>query len=519
MRKLCPFFLSVFCYLPLSSQNAGDSLFGSSLVHDIRITFPQTGYWDSLTTNYNASLNSDVDIYLPGNVTIDGNPLDSVGVRLKGNASYSHPGMKKSMKLSFDQYHSSQRYDGLKSIHLDNSAFDPSMLREKLMLDILHHHGILAPRCTFAAVYVNGGYVGLYKIIETIDKTFLKTNFTYNDGNLFKGDPNGTLQWKGPQESSYYSDYELKTNNTQNNWSDLVDLTDRINNSGGYFPQQMQSRFDIDEYLWTLAANNLFVNLDSYMANPHNYYLYDDSLDGKFHWISWDVGLSFGVFPLWFQSQTVALDIFYLPKQPDKVPLNVHLFEYPEFRQTYMNAFCTYLNDDFNARTLFPKIDSLADRIRSYVYAEPDSNRMYTTAQFEGNLGYTSVSVWVISKIPGLKSFINQRGSDVGTQLCQYGWTCSSGYTATKFSDPAIRIFPNPSSDQVTVYFEAPDPAKPVHYCIYDMLGNRIFDKTEFLESGRYERTLDFTTKPSGVYVMKVESSCNEIEQKIVVVH
>lgn len=464
-------------------------------------------------------MSSGLDLYISGNVTIDGNSLDSVGVRLKGNASYGNPGMKKPMKLSFDQYHPSQRYDGLKSIHLNNSAYDPSMLREKLMLDVLHRYHLAAPRCTFAAVYVNGGYVGLYKIIETIDKTFLQTNFSDNEGNLFKGDPNGTLQWKGADESSYYGDYELKTNTTQNNWSDLVDLIDRVNNFGAYFPSQIQTRFDCDSYLWTLAANNLFVNLDSYLDNPHNYYLYDDSLDGKFHWISWDVGLAFGVFPLWWQSRTTQLDIFYLPNPPDRVPLNVNLFKNPAFKQIYLNAMCTYMNDDFNPMIIFPKIDSLANRIRPYVYAEPDSNRMYTTAQFEGNLGYQSYSVWIASKIPGLKSFISSRHAEVENQLCEKGWSCASGLSAIKVGDPAIHIFPNPSNNAVTILFDSPEENTSVHYSIFDILGNKIYDNTTMLSNGVYEQTLDFSNKSSGVYILKVESSCHEIEQKIVIIH
>ena len=515
-RKLLLGLILLSVQLPASP---GDSLFLSPAVHEIRISFTQSDWWNTLLSNYYSGNPQNIDIYIPASVLIDGTPLDSVGVRLKGNASFNSPGMKKPLKLQFDEYISGQRYDGLKSFHLNNNAFDPTEIREKLMLDVLNRHHLPAPRCTFAAVYMNDEYVGLYKIIESIDKKFLSNRFGENDGNLFKGDPNGTLEWKGSNPALYYEDYELKNNSQQNDWSDLLDLVNRINNSGNYFPQQIESRLDVNEYLWALAANNVFVNLDSYLYNPHNYYLYDASQDGKFHWISWDVGLCFGVFPLWFQSRSESLDIFYLPDPPDKVPLNAGLFSYARYKEQYLNAVCTLLHEDFAPQILFPKIDSLANMIRPYVYAEPDSNRMYSTAQFEENLNFGSTDAWFASKIPGLKGFIAQRNAEIESQLCAKGWSCAMGNAAVKTSDPAICIFPNPSPAKVTVYFEFPENNVAVRYRVYDLTGRKVFDFNAVTETGRYDKELDFSALPDGVYVLKTEDLCHETEAKIIIMH
>ena len=80
-------------------------------------------------------------------------------------------------------------------------------------------------------MYVNDTLYGLYTIVEEVDKTFLKHWYSDNNGNLFKGDPNGTLQWFGSAVSSYNTKYELKTNKTLNNWSDLIHLIDKLNNT------------------------------------------------------------------------------------------------------------------------------------------------------------------------------------------------------------------------------------------------------------------------------------------------
>src|ERR1044071_9386946 len=66
------------------AQNPGDVLFGMNGIHVVNISFTQVGWWDSLLNNKTLSDQNGIDYYLSGSVTIDGNPLDSVGVRLKG---------------------------------------------------------------------------------------------------------------------------------------------------------------------------------------------------------------------------------------------------------------------------------------------------------------------------------------------------------------------------------------------------------------------------------------------------
>ncbi len=511
------------CFLIFSAktraQNPGDVLFGMSGIHTVEITFTQSGWWDTLVNNKLISDQLGSDVYMSGTVTMDGNPIDSVGVRLKGNASYNHPGTKKPIRLEFDEYRNNQAYDGLSSLHLNNSAYDPTMLREKLMLDVLKNHGIPAPRCAFALVYFNGSFIGVYNMIEHIDKKFLNSHFNDDRGNLFKGDPYGSLQWQGSSQSSYYGSYELKTNETQNDWSDLVNLIDVINNSGTNFPTAIRQVMDVDAFLWYLAANNVFGNMDSYVHNPHNYYLYHDSISNKFEWIAWDVGLSFGVFPTFFGTTGIQMDVFHLPDNGTNVPLTRELFKYPEFKQIYLDAMCTILNEDFNSAMLFPKIDSLADVVRPWVYAEISANKMYTTDQFEGNLGYASYSVWILAEIPGLKEFVNKRRGHIAQQLCTLGWSCFSGTAATPISDEAIHIYPNPSSGLVTISFESPDAKTAVYYRISDMHGHILLQENVLIDMSTYTRTMDFSQYAAGVYVLRIISTCEEIRRKIVIVH
>ncbi|HAA00679.1 MAG TPA: spore coat protein CotH, partial [Flavobacteriales bacterium] len=115
--------------------------------------------------------------------------IDSVGVRLRGNSSYGHPGNKKPIQLDFNEFVSGQKLDGLKKLNLNNSFLDPTQIREKLFLDVLNNMGLPSPRSTYVRVYFNGTYIGLYKGIETVNKEFLDRRFGNSNGNLYRCEP------------------------------------------------------------------------------------------------------------------------------------------------------------------------------------------------------------------------------------------------------------------------------------------------------------------------------------------
>ncbi len=90
----------VYCFLlavGAMAQNPGDTIFNYPNIHNINITFTQTGWWDSLmyykqhADSFNLSTQP-----MMGNVIFDGTLIDSVGVTFKGNGSFSgYPGRKK----------------------------------------------------------------------------------------------------------------------------------------------------------------------------------------------------------------------------------------------------------------------------------------------------------------------------------------------------------------------------------------------------------------------------------------
>ncbi|MBX7181642.1 MAG: CotH kinase family protein [Bacteroidia bacterium] len=438
-------------------NNNGDAIFNSPDIHVFKFTFTQPSFWDSLIANYYT------DLMMQANVEIDGVAFPSpIGVQLKGNSSFTtYPGVKKSIKVSFDEYVDTADFHDITTLNLNNGFKDPTMLREKMCLDFCKRNGINAPRCTYAKVYLNNEFWGFYTCVEQVGKIFCKTRFNNKGGNLYKGDPTGDLRWYGAQESQYYDKYEKKTNESQD-WSDLVRLIDNLNNeAASVWKDSLEATLNVEQYIRYWAANVLFVNLDSYTGSGHNYYIYHDDSLQFFQWIMWDVNESFGNFnPGGLQNTTMSsLAYDYIPTPATNRPLNNKLLADSDYRQRLKDQICSYIQSDFNSGNLEPQIDSLANRIRADYYSDP--NKMYSNSQFEDNINNT------VNQTPGLKSFISERVQYLNTQL-----GCPTGVEQIPYN--SRNLMPNPFSNSSTLIGSKDQPT------VLDVLGRDLSSEFNF---------------------------------------
>lgn len=427
-----------------------------------------------------------------GKVMINGQTVDSVGIQFKGNSSYNNPSKKKSWKIDFNEFDSTKRYNGLKAINLNNGFKDPTMMREKIMNDFMNRNGLPAPRCTYGNVYVNDTLWGFYTVVEQVNNTFLKRWFPENDGNLFKGDPQGSLQWVGSTPSSYYTKYELKTNTTVNDWTDLVHLLDKINNTPtGNFYDSLETVLHTSLAIRAWAANILFVNLDSYEGSGHNYYIYHDLLYNKFGWITWDVNEAFGNFNQGMNiSQIENLSIFYIPTPSTNRPLTNKMLANTTYKNSYIWEVCNFVANDFDTTVLNLMIDSLANVIRPYIYA--DFRKFYTNQQFETNI---NADITGSFNIPGLKSFLVNRRSSVLSELTANG--CYMNVNESSVFGLQFTVNPNPNKGEFTVY----GLRFPVQIQVYNSLGQIIHQQT--VNSKQETVNLNQT---SGIYFYRILS-------------
>lgn len=408
-----------------SKKDYGKAFFEKDSIHVIRIYFTQCNYWDSLVNHKKLYDSLEISNHLQANIIIDNKKIYSVGIRFKGESSYEfYPGKKKPFRIKFNKYYKDQDFQGLEELNLTNNFKDPSMIREKIYLDMMNKEGLPAPRATFAKVYIMDKYWGLYLVNESIDKVFLETRFNDSKGNLYQGEPQASFVYLGNEPSKYWNRYTLKNNTKQNDWTDLVKFIKVINDtvlSKEDYVRKLETNFNLDKCLRAWAINNLLGNIDAYnMFYPHNFFVYHDSLNFKWHWISLDGNYSFAAWnPVMNLPNLINLNVMIPDSVPDKEPrpLLLHtLGDNRTIQKRYIAIMGEMVRKYFKDDGMEKTIDSLSSRIRLSVYA--DTNKMYSNSDFDANINSTIGDPLDPGNfIPGLKAFIIARKKSIEDQI------------------------------------------------------------------------------------------------------
>lgn len=404
MKKLVFIFFVIFNFTEFRaiSQN----LYSDTTVLEFRIEFSQPN-WQTLLKN-NVATESDI----PATLIVSGVRYDSVGIRYKGNSSYNVSSDKKPFNISMDTYKPEQLLMGYKTLNLNNCFKDPTFVREKITYDLINKY-LPSAKSAYIKLFINNEYFGLYLHVQQLNKTFLKEWFASSSGNHYKGDPSGTLQWLGTDTSIYKTRYELKTNEEENNWKDLITFIDKLNNlPQNLFADSIVKYLNVDRALWYIAFCNLYVNLDSYVGSGHNHYLYHNPTDDRFQIIPWDLNEVLGTFSQNLNvEQREQLSPFYKATDQSR-PLVSKLLSVQEFKERYVSHYRTMFEETFNSDYWSPRISLYQNLILPLVIS--DTKKFYSIDLFSQNVNsnvQTSGVGMPGGTIPGLLSFITNRST------------------------------------------------------------------------------------------------------------
>ncbi|MBC8312792.1 MAG: CotH kinase family protein [Candidatus Cloacimonetes bacterium] len=415
--KLVFFFILSFTILSINSYaHISDVIYDDSELLEFYVTIDIENWYDSLMADYYDGQSTDDWIYTPATFTFNGVDYDSVGIRFKGYKSMGYPSEKKPFKIKFNEFIEDQEFYGVDKLALSNGYADPSFIREKMVYDVLNKF-IPSSRSNFVKLYINDQYWGLYTNVEVVNMKFIDKNFGDNeDGNLFKGDPHGDFIWYGEEQENYYDRYELKTNEEANDWSDLIELIYTLEYTAiEDFPEIFEEMFNVHNFLFFLTINNFFVNLDSYVGNSRNYYVYHRTDIDRILHLPWDFNFAFGTLTMGLSvEQLFDLDIFWEHTFPR--PLVNMLFDVDEYRDIYLMDYKYLIDNELDYTTYAARVDELGDLIRDAVYA--DTLKMYTDGEFETNL--EDGIPFGNGELLGIKEMIQERISSVEDQLNGY---------------------------------------------------------------------------------------------------
>ncbi|XQW83876.1 CotH kinase family protein [Thalassotalea piscium] len=314
------------------------------------------------------STNSDSDldenpIFVPSDVYYNDKQWYRVGIRFKGNSSlqssWEQGILKLSFKLDFDEFEDeypqikNQRFYGFKKFSLKNNYDDNSQLREKVASDVFKRAGLAVSNTAFYTLYVDHGngpeYFGLYTLVEEIDDTVIDTQFTDDNGNLYKPEDDGSSFVEG---SFSQENFEKKTNEDDEDWSDILALFDALHDETritepATWRANLEAVFDVDGFLKYLAVNGIIQNWDTYGRMPHNFYLYNNPETSTLTWIPWDNNEA-----LQEGKMGGALTLNFSNLESSNWPLIAKLYADDVYKTRYNNYLQEVINDSFETNTI-----------------------------------------------------------------------------------------------------------------------------------------------------------------------
>jgi len=379
---------SIEKYIPVYNYNSKGSLFDTDSLRKLNLTFYDTNYHKILLDSFTIN----PTYRLPAKLELNGQTIDSVGLRYKGNSTflYNLTQIKKPLNIAVDFKDSNQNIMGYNKLKLANSWFDPTFVKEVIASKIYQKY-LPTQESNLLKIYTSDNYLGLYVNAESINKKFLKKHFGESNGVFFKGETDSSadkqykpdLKWNGPDSSQYFNSYTLKS---EYGWDELVNLIDILNNN----TDSLHTVLNIDRVLWYFAVNMVIANFDTYNGlYIHNYYLYKTK-DELFQIIPWDLSESFigALMRPYYENRINEIYNFdpYFGQGISKKnkPLVSKILDNPFYHKLYTAHLRTVLSESLDTNIIKIEINKLHNLINDAVLS--DENKNFSNKEFSENI-------------------------------------------------------------------------------------------------------------------------------------
>lgn len=390
--------LLFFC-LFVAAQSPQDELLNRTDVEEVRITLDPED-WAQLRANYLENT------YYRATFEWRGQRVSNIGIRSRGRGTRSV--IKPALRIDFNRYVSSQRFQNLRAIAVENLEQDPPMMREYLSMALFRRAGLLAPREAYIHLFVNGQDYGLHLAMENIDKAFLTRTFGSasgaDNGDLYEYSWIDHWNWhpRGTDGSAYVQEpFELKTNSSSASvsvWRNMVDSLAKSNSDN--FTANLNNQFDIDNFIRYLALEVFLAETDGFCGEvgTNNFYVYRRPSDKKLQFISWDRDTTMSDY---------ERDIWH------NIPNNElarKLTDVPEYRAKFLNSIANLIRLTESDNRWFARL--AADTYRSIrPYAMADPVKRTSSAEFQESAG--SLQYFLVERLRLLRLMLEREGVSV----------------------------------------------------------------------------------------------------------
>ena len=186
----------------------------------------------------------------------------------------------------------------------------------------------------------------------------LDSQFGSNTGNCYKPDGTNlksfimsTMEKKNNEELADYSDVQ--------NFIIYLNASSRISDNTQW-RYDLESVFDVDNFMKWLAVNTVIQNWDTYGKMTHNFYLYNDPATAKLVWIPWDNNEALS------PGKQTALSLS-MSEVTSSWPLIRYLMDTPEYKAFYLDYLGRTISGAFDPEYIKGKYQYYYNMIQPYV--------------------------------------------------------------------------------------------------------------------------------------------------------
>ncbi|GMU44699.1 MAG: CotH kinase family protein [Xanthomonadales bacterium] len=417
-----------FFVFAVGARAHAQDLYDTTVLRTINLQFHDADWLTRLRNNYASQT------LILADLTIAGQTYPNVGVRIRGNTSYTQlpsDSLKFSLKVELDFVDTNQELWGYEELNLNNGFRDPTFMREVSFNNYVAQF-VPNPRANHVVLTLNGENWGVYNNIQHTDKRMYRRYFENADGMrvLCANQPNGPgLRYNGPNASGY-TIYEIQQDGgLANPIGALIAVTDALTNFSLSNPPAIDALFAIDPSTWAVVMENFLTDDDSYVNKGCDFLVYRDPLDGRTHLTPRDANETFSQ-ATWAPTRNFT--------QTTKPLLN-RVLSVPELRQRFF-AHYRVARRDLTMAYFGPIFDAQRALIDAAVQADP--KKLYSYTLFQQNFTQT-VNMPIPGlgggNIIGLQQFVEQRASflDTVAELVAPGPTISAAAASNNFPAPA----------------------------------------------------------------------------------
>jgi putative membrane-bound dehydrogenase-like protein len=352
-----------------------------------------------------------------GAITFDGNTIKGVGLRYAGNASYmaSARGLKRSFVVDLDRADHAE-FHGLRGLLLQSGAIDPAKAREALAFAVFRAAGVPAPSTALAEVTLtvpgehDKAYLGLYTLVEPVDRAFLKNRLKIDNGFLLRPQGLRGLDFLGDDWEKYRGPYRPLAGPAPDEAKRLIEflrLVQKVDDQ--QFQKKIAAYLDVDKFLRFMAVQSLIANADGFFTLAYNYSLFLDPTSNRFVFVPGDQELSFANF-LMMGSPDQLMDMSLAHPYNGENRLADRLLAIKDVRDAYQRVVKELAATVFRKERLLADVEAIEGVTRAILKREAEAH----DERGEPPIGFGFPGA---PTAPDLKTFAARRSASVADQI------------------------------------------------------------------------------------------------------